>query len=213
MYPPKEDSFFLSETLEKFFKNKNIKNKKFLDMGSGSGIQAETLAKFTAKKNITCADIDKEVVEFLKARGFHAIHSNLFSKIKGKFDVIISTLDTVNYILRDKEIETFFKNIKNHISDNGVFIFDFNTKHKKVPAVIKKNGFVYNNIVKNGHWEIKITSDEGYSEKHTERFYNFEEMKNAIEKAKMKITGIYSDFNNKISGPEKEERLILTVEK
>jgi len=131
MYPPKEDSFFLSAILDDFFKHKNIKVKKFLDMGSGSGIQAETLTKFTEKRNIICADIDKEAVRHLKSKGFNAINSDLFEKVKGKFDFIVfnppylpehkydKQPDTSGGKLGDETILRFLKQAKKHLNKDG----------------------------------------------------------------------------------------------
>lgn len=131
MYSPKEDSFFLSKTIENFFKHKNLKGKKFLDMGSGSGIQAETLAKFTEKRNIICADIDKEVIRHLKSKGFNAINSNLFSKLKGKFDFIVfnppylpehkydKQPDTTGGKSGDETILRFLKQARQHLAQHG----------------------------------------------------------------------------------------------
>lgn len=131
MYQPREDSFFLSETLSKFFKDKNVRNKKFLDLGSGTGIQAETLMKFTRKKNIVCADIDKEAIKYLESKGFHAINSDLFSKIKGKFDFIVfnppylpehkhdKQPDTSGGKLGDEIILEFLKQSKKHLAKDG----------------------------------------------------------------------------------------------
>jgi release factor glutamine methyltransferase len=153
MYQPKEDSFFLSETLENFFKHKNTRNKSFLDMGSGSGIQAETLAKFAAKKNIVCVDIDKEVIKFLKARGFHAIHSNLFSKIKGKFDYIIfnppylpehrydKEKDTTGGKKGDETILRFLRQAKKHLNKDGkiFLLLSSHTPHKRINNYLTEN--------------------------------------------------------------------------
>lgn len=131
MYPPKEDSFFLSETIENFFKHKNLKGTRFLDMGSGSGIQAETLAKFTEKRNILCADIDKEAIRHLKSKGFNAINSDLFSKLKGKFDFIVfnppylpehkydKQPDTSGGKLGDETILRFLKQARQHLTQHG----------------------------------------------------------------------------------------------
>ena len=98
IYQPAEDSYLLSETLKKYLKNK-IKNKeinqenqdiKILDMGSGSGIQAET-CKRLGFNNIICADINPEAVNQLKKQGFKAVKTDLFLDInpKTKFDLII----------------------------------------------------------------------------------------------------------------------------
>jgi release factor glutamine methyltransferase len=134
MYNPREDSFFLSQILEKIFKNKNVKTKKFLDMGSGSGIQADTIAKFTKKENITCIDIDPAVIKFLEKKGFHTIYSDLFSNIKGKFDFIIfnppylpehehdKILDTTGGKKGYETILRFLIQAKLHLNKNGKII-------------------------------------------------------------------------------------------
>jgi len=154
-----------ADFIKKIIRERGIKNPSVFDIGCGTG----RIIKYF--KDWKCYGIDpsKEMVMIAWGRNKKAFISvgKLNSEIKGKFDVIISTFDTINYILEDKEIETFFKNIKNHITDNGVFIFDFNTKYKKVPATINKEGFVYNSIIKDGYWEINITDNKGYSEHGT----------------------------------------------
>lgn len=61
---------------------------KYLDMGTGSGILAETALKFLDKKNVIAVDINPDAVEQLKEKGINGILSNLFKNVKGKFDVI-----------------------------------------------------------------------------------------------------------------------------
>jgi release factor glutamine methyltransferase len=153
MYQPKEDSFLLSESIAKFLKNKKLKNEKFLDMGAGSGIQAETIAKFTAKESIICADIDKEVVEFLKEKGFHAIYSNLFSKIKGKFDFIIfnppylpehkydKEKDTTGGKKGDETILRFLRQARQHLVKHGkiFLLLSSLTPHKRINNYLTEN--------------------------------------------------------------------------
>jgi len=94
IYQPAEDSYFLSKEVKNYLtkiKNKQINQGfKILDMGSGSGIQAQTCKKLEFN-NILCADINQKVVEHLRRQGFKAIKTNLFSNInkKQKFDLII----------------------------------------------------------------------------------------------------------------------------
>jgi len=157
MYPPKEDSCLLAETLKKFFKNKNktpsLKGKKFLDMGSGSGIQAETLLKFAIKENITCADIDKEAVLYLKNKGFNAIPSDLFSKVNGKFDYIIfnppylpedeydKAKDTTGGKKGDETVLNFLKQAKDHLKKGGMIFLLLSslTPRERINKILTKN--------------------------------------------------------------------------
>ena len=69
IYEPLEDSFLLQQTIKYYLKNKKNKKIKILDMGSGSGVQAQTL-KELGFENLLTADINKEAVKHLKSIGF-----------------------------------------------------------------------------------------------------------------------------------------------
>ncbi len=86
IYQPAEDSYFFADFLEKYLKKNKVDS--YLDMGSGSGIFSETAMKFIDKKNILTADINPSSVKFLKQKGFNAVKTNLFEKVKTKFDLI-----------------------------------------------------------------------------------------------------------------------------
>src|SRR3989344_2791884 len=83
IYEPDEDSFLLVKQVKKL-----AKDKKVLDMGTGWGILAETALESGAK-DVLAADIDEEVVEFVKSKGIKVKSSDLFSNIDEKFDLII----------------------------------------------------------------------------------------------------------------------------
>ena len=89
IYEPGEDSYLMSDFLMKM----KIDNKQeILEIGSGSGVQAQTLIKKgVAFENLVLSDIDKDAVGHLK-KNFpesKVVLSDLFSDIKGKFDIII----------------------------------------------------------------------------------------------------------------------------
>jgi len=92
IYFPAEDSFLLSSTLKEKLPELILKNTtyKFLEVGAGSGVQLKTLFEIgVAKKNIFSCDINLEAVEHCKKLGFNCVQSNLFKKIKGKYNFII----------------------------------------------------------------------------------------------------------------------------
>lgn len=43
---------------------------------------------------------------------------------------VISTCDSINYLLEDEEVIQCFKCVENYLYPGGLFIFDFNTIHK-----------------------------------------------------------------------------------
>jgi release factor glutamine methyltransferase len=139
IYSPDDDSFLLSDIVKKEIKKLiiNTSNLKILDMGSGSGIQAKTAIDAGANpKKITLSDISSEAIKFLKENFTKSkiIKSNLFEKIKGKFDLIIfnppylpedkrepkdSKLATTGGKKGDEMIIKFLKQAKPHLTQDG----------------------------------------------------------------------------------------------
>ena len=92
IYKPSDDSFFFAEFLKNHLSEKKakiLKHFSYLDMGTGSGILAET-AKKSGIKNILAVDIDKKSIDYVKQHRFRTMQSNLFSKIpkSEKYDLI-----------------------------------------------------------------------------------------------------------------------------
>lgn len=148
IYEPDEDSFLLAKYVEKYAHGK------VLDVGTGSGIQAETALKFT--KDVLAVDIDKEAVNFVKKKGIKAKISNLFENVKGKFDLIIFNPPYLpDEKLEDKEskiittggkygyeiLEKFFFQVNNYLNKNGkiLIVFSSLTNKDKIDKIIKKN--------------------------------------------------------------------------
>ena len=154
IYNPREDSFLLEKEVKKYSKGKS-----FLDIGSGSGIQAEA-AKDAGAKSILCADINNEALKELKKQGFKTRKSDLLSNIKGKFDIISfnppylpdnkkedkeSKLATTGGKKGDEIILRFLKNVKSHLNKNGIILLVLSslTPKKRVLALLKKQSLKY----------------------------------------------------------------------
>lgn len=89
IYEPREDSYLMSEFLKKI---KIEKSSKILEIGSGSGIQTKTIIqKGTPPENLVLSDINRVAVIHLtkKFPKSKVILSDLFSNIKGNFDIIL----------------------------------------------------------------------------------------------------------------------------
>jgi len=132
IYQPAEDSHFFSEFLKKYFSKNQIIS--YLDMGTGSGILSETVSKFLDKQNIFATDINSSAIKLLKKKGFQTIKTNLFDKIKGKYDLITfnapylpfnprepksSQLATTGGKHGDEISVKFLKQAKKHLNKNG----------------------------------------------------------------------------------------------
>tara|TARA_Y100000034_G_scaffold129454_1_gene185923 strand:- start:3184 stop:3708 length:525 start_codon:yes stop_codon:yes gene_type:complete len=147
IYEPSEDSYLIKRYIKKYSKNKKV-----LDVGTGSGILAKEALRYT--KNVTASDINKECLKNLK--GIKTIHSDLFKNIKGKYDLIIcnppylpedkgedtrSALSTSGGKKGYELMERFLNTLRPHLTKDGkaIIIFSSLTNKDKVDYIIKKN--------------------------------------------------------------------------
>jgi len=136
IYQPAEDSYLLSGALKKYVSKllNNNSNLKVLDVGGGSGILAETLIKLKINpQNIILVDINPEAIKHLKKNfpNSKVIKSNLFAKVKGKFDLVVFNPPYLPNNKFDKERDTsggkngdetilrFLKKLEKHLDKNG----------------------------------------------------------------------------------------------
>ena len=151
VYQPAEDSYLLQSVLKKYVKNKSV-----LDVGSGSGILAESAINYGAK-SILAIDINPESIKIIKSKKIPCVKSNLFSKIKTsrKFDMIIfnppylpedkkepkpSALATTGGKHGDEIIIRFLKQVKYHLNKNGKILLTLSslTPRKKIINLLIK---------------------------------------------------------------------------
>jgi SAM-dependent methyltransferase len=103
------------------------KNKTILDIGCGTGKHL----KLFKDTGYTVFGIDLSENMILKAQKYLSQKENLVCssasdfRFNEKFDIIISLFHVMNYQIRQKELENVFTNIKAHLADDGIFIFDF----------------------------------------------------------------------------------------
>jgi release factor glutamine methyltransferase len=132
-YEPAEDSFFMCEIVKKYLIpiNKTQKEEiKILDMGTGSGIQAKNcIDNGINRKQITSVDINGYALKEAMILGVKTIKSNLFSKIDGKYHLIIfnppylpaDKYDKLSDTTGGKKgDETIIKKLKEHLEKKGV---------------------------------------------------------------------------------------------
>lgn len=160
-YEPREDSFLLQEQVKKLAKGS------VLDIGTGSGIQAEAAAKKKSVTRVVAVDIDKGAVEFcrqtIRDKKIIFAVSDLFAKIKGKFDTIIfnppylpeePTLKDLIGIEKGELalsggkhgyelLEKFLKQAGDFLKPNGIILIVFSslTDKSRVDSLIEQNLF------------------------------------------------------------------------
>ena len=147
VYSPAEDSFLIQKEVKLLSKGR------VLDMGTGSGILAETAAQLKRVKSVLAVDIQQKTVNHcrknIKNRKIKFAKSDLFSNIpkKRKFDTIIfnppylpeqdgETWELKTEIAGGKHgyevIVRFLKDVNEYLESNGVIILLFSSLTGKI---------------------------------------------------------------------------------
>jgi predicted TPR repeat methyltransferase len=104
-----------------------IKNKQILDLGCGTG---NILKHYSTNNETYGIDGSPEMIKIAKSKdkkSIYKIGDIVKFKYNKKFDIIVCTYDTINHLPSLKNWEQLFKNVSKHLSNEGMFIFDYNT--------------------------------------------------------------------------------------
>lgn len=150
VYEPREDSELLKKYVKKYARG-NV-----LDMGTGSGIQAEEAAKKKNVKSVLAVDINPAVRDYVKNKKVKVKISYLFSKVPVKKYDFISF--NPPYLPQDTGIDdfalyggkqgfetlvAFLHSVDAYLKDDGVVLVVFSnlTQKNRVDEAIEKNLF------------------------------------------------------------------------
>jgi HemK-related putative methylase len=150
IYHPAEDSYLLSRLVAARARGT------VLDMGTGSGIQAENAAG--KAERVIAVDINRLAVEELKRRlplngNIEVRHSDLFSNVPEQFDVIAFNPPYLPADKRVKDlaldggkkghelIERFMEKAPEHLKDGGeiLLLFSSQTGKEKIDQIIERS--------------------------------------------------------------------------
>lgn len=172
IYQPAEDSYLLQRHVREYALGR------ILDIGTGSGIQALTAITNPNAQQVIAVDANPEAVAALehhiKTKGIRklkVLHSNLFSHVPGKFNLIIFNPP---YLPQDKGVEDkaiyggkkgweisaqFFQEASAHLFPDGkiLFLFSSLTNKERINDILAKNLFEFTELEKE-----KIAFEELY---------------------------------------------------
>ncbi len=197
--------------------------KRVLDLACGTGTAAVLMAKNGLE--VTGLDRSKEMLKVARKKAINErvpvryINQQLQnfeiiskdSKITEQFDLITCFYDSLNYLLKERELKNCFGQVAKHLRPGGYFVFDMNThralKHiwtKNINAGVEKDlAWVWNSefdddkktanlkavffIKKGQHWER-------FEEMHIERAYPNSTIKKFLLQNGFQIKGLYRCF-------------------
>lgn len=216
------------ENLEKIWKKYDLQPELIVDLCCGSG----TITKLLTDKDYDVIGIDKSFEMLMEARD--KLPTNLFLnqdmtefELYGTVDSIVCLCDSLNYLLKERDVLKTFKLCNNYLNPKGLLIFDINTKYK-FENELSTNTFGGNYDDFSYIWENYYDKDklineyqttffikeenglyEKYEEVHYERCYEIETIKNLIEQSGLKLEGVFDE--NLFDTPKADSQRIYFV--
>lgn len=167
---PRQDTEILIETI---LEREKDKEQKILDVCTGSGCIAISLKKYLEKSEVVAVDISREALDIAKMNqenlraDITLLESNLFEKVEGKFDIIVSNPPYI----KTKEIETLMDEVKSFEPmlaldgrEDGLFFY----------RKIIKEGRTY--LKKGGRMYVEIGCDQGKAVSFLFQKYGYQEI-------------------------------------
>lgn len=154
VYEPAEDSLLMAKELE----SADLQGKRVLEVGCGSGLLSIIAAKKGA--DVTAVDINPEAVAIAKTNAetsgvrIQAFQSDLFSNVKGQFDLIIFNPPYMPVEAGETDaryaggpggrdtIEKFVNQAMDHLKKDGIILLLISslTGEKEVMELFRENG-------------------------------------------------------------------------
>ncbi len=220
----------IDEIIKKHLPDANL----ICDIGCGSG--TVTLALLQKGYDMIGIDgsVDMLAEAMNKRMGLDNSEKALFLcqelpefELYGTVDCIISTLDTLNYITDENDLDRLFYWFHNYLNPNGLLIFDINSLHKYMNRLNghcavydEEDVFMtwesrFDGAICNHHLAVFSKEDDVYTrsdEEQVQRYYSIETIKNMLNKHHLKLIDIIDDYSDKIPD-EETERLVFIAAK
>ncbi|MBQ3834548.1 MAG: peptide chain release factor N(5)-glutamine methyltransferase [Elusimicrobia bacterium] len=158
---PRQETEILVETVNNFIKKNNCKN--ILDLCTGSGCIAVSVAKYNKDISVTASDISEKALNIAKENAelnkvsdrINFVQSNIFESINEKFDIIVSNPPYVTekeYKTLEKELY-FEPKLALTAEDNGLYFYKQIAENAK--KYLNNNGAIFLELNANLSKEIE----------------------------------------------------------
>ncbi|VAX23441.1 hypothetical protein MNBD_IGNAVI01-289 [hydrothermal vent metagenome] len=199
--------------IKTFYKNDA---EKFLEIACGTGKLDKYLEK--SFNDIVLLDISKSMLDCIPSSKKRVCANMTRQPFKSNFDFIYSTFDSINYITDEEEIVKYMGEIRNILSDDGIFTFDASLETnsiknvKRLNRVNKFRGMEYKQVSKYekdirlhmNSFRMKLANGEIIEEVHTQKIYDFEFYFDAAERAGLHVLDCFEAFTFEDANEESE---------
>ncbi len=134
---------------------------------------------------------------------------------KNKFDLVYSTFDSVNYLTSEKKLQRLFYEVRNVLTDDGIFTFDVSLEKNSYVHVrqpLRKGSYKGIKYIHQTEFDekrkihrniFKIEFDDGstFREIHKQKIYMFEDYFKLMDKAGLYTVECYEGFTFKNAKP------------
>ena len=209
--------------------------KELIDLGCGTGSISLKLAQ--KGYNVLGIDYSEEMLSQAdqKFRENNIViplyHQDIRQFVMDRnVDIVISTFDTLNYILDEKDIERTFKNVFEVLKKDALFIFDINTPYK-LKEILGDNIFTYNTEEINYIWENDFDDKENicqmcltffildqetglyerFEEFHEQKSYEIDYLIDILHKTGFKVLNVHGELN--MEEPKEEDHKVFIIAK
>lgn len=188
-------------------KPKVVKNPIILELAGGNCALAVHLSKLY--KNYIVSDISKSMLRQSNNKLSKVCCDMTAIPFNKKFDLILTSFDSVNYLLSKKRLLKFFKEVNNHLTEKGVLTFDAalesnSYKHQKTAATKgRTKGFNYyrksiylpvSKIHKN-IFTVAYPDGKIFTETHKQKIYSYQTFFEMAEKSGLYVVNCYKAFS------------------
>lgn len=175
---PRMETEILVEEVLKYLKEH--KNAEVLDLGTGSGAIAVTVAKFSNAK-VSAIDVSKQALQTAKTNAekngvkVEFIESDMFSKLKNrkKFDVIVSNppyIRTLDIVGLDEEVKNYDPSLALDGGEDGLKFYRIIAQ--QAPQHLTKGGMLFLEIGQGQFKDVeKLLSEAGFVDISSKKDY------------------------------------------
>ena len=138
-------------------------------------------------------------------------------ELYGTVDAAYCVCDSLNYILKDEELEQVFKNVELYLNPGGVFVFDLKTivKYRQMGNntyhdITEKSSYLWKNFydeetsINEYYVRFLIHGEEYFSETHLQRGYSVETVTRIARRAGLKVLAVYDNYTYDSFRPDSE---------